>query len=193
MRTRWWASALGCGLVLGLLLVAPGSARAQSAEPQLPPVMPKVGPWMFNLKIGPAFGIHPAGGTVGSVDFQLGYAVTPDRNGYLLFAPRIYFAAHFPGVILNFPLGFEYDVRLISNLYLTPSLSVGYALFTASGGGGFGTVTGSAGVLTPAVGLKYVAGGRYNFGFEPFAIPVMFGKGGAVALYQIQFFFGVNF
>jgi hypothetical protein len=89
------------------LTMATTPAHAQQASGT------RAGPWMINLKIGPSFGIS------GNPDLQnqvalvidAGYAVTPDRNGYIVFSPQFQLAGDIANVIM-IPLGFQYDIPI---------------------------------------------------------------------------------
>ena len=150
----------------------------------------KVGRFMANFKIGPAFGAHNAGHQ-GAIVLDLGWSVLPNKNAYLLLPLQFHFAQGGGAVIL--PVGFQYDIGIakVPGLYLYPRLSLGYAAFIASAEGQ--TVTSHFGVLTPEFGAKYVFKGRWNFGGEIFSLPIFFAKGGAAVQYRILLSAGVNF
>jgi hypothetical protein len=176
----------------------------------------KAGRFMGNLKIGPAFLAYPTYGSgvtlaQAALVLEFGYAVTPDRNGYLLF-PLNFQMSSFASFI-SIPIGFQYDIRLpIRGLYLTPRGIIGYtaAISNDSFCNGFGcTATTSVshlGVFMAEIGVKYVYRGRFNFGFDPFSLPIYFGAPGtscsvqgcvtsnAVAVfYRLLFYAGANF
>lgn len=180
----------------------------------------KAGRFMANLKLGPAFLAYPtfsSGVTLvqAALIAELGFAVTPDRNGYLLFPLAFQLS---PGSsLITIPVGFQYDVRLpVRGLYLTPRGIVGYTAAIASGSFCSSTNPGSCtsstfvshlGVVIPEIGVKYIIKGRFNVGFDPFSLPIYFGgnngcnangtvctkSAAAVVFYRLLFYGGVNF
>jgi hypothetical protein len=168
----------------------------------------KSGRFMFNLKLGPAFAAYddlaPGGnatgcsvatpaacdqgtlGVTGTIMFDFGFAVTPDKNGYLLFP--IQFQVAKAGSFVMIPVGFQYDIPLpVKGLYLTPRISLGYAAYVIRG-----HRVADLGFITPEFGVKYVIARRWNVGVDPFSLPIFFGDFTAVS-YRLLIYGGVNF
>ncbi|MCS6913439.1 MAG: hypothetical protein RMK29_17105 [Myxococcales bacterium] len=161
---------------------------------------------MFNLRMGGAFGVYYGSGSgyyyVRGPDFfvlqpEAGFAVTKDRNGYLL-APVQFELT--PGLaVVMLPFGFQYDIPLpVPGLYLTPRISGGYAAWVSTGYvygpyyGGYYGATSHTGFMMPEFGAKYVIKGRINAGGELFSLPIFFGPGGAAVQYRVLFYGGIN-
>lgn len=149
----------------------------------------KAGRFMANFKIGPALGAYNAG-HMGAIVLDVGWSVLPNNNAYLLFPLQFQFASGGGAVFL--PVGFQYDIAMpVRGLYIYPRASLGYAAIIASGGEG--TITSHFGTLIPEFGVKYVLNGRWNFGGEPFSLPILFNSGGAALYYRILLSAGANF
>ncbi|HEX5011634.1 MAG TPA: hypothetical protein VFY71_14670, partial [Planctomycetota bacterium] len=86
------------------------------------------------------------------------------------------------------PLGFQYDVPspTLKGLYAYPRFSAGYAYSTREGAR-------HAAVAIPELGVKYVFGGRFNLGLEPFSLPIAFGAGATRVHYRAHLVLGFNF
>jgi hypothetical protein len=171
----------------------------------------KAGRLMFNLKLGPAFGVYddfytPATttpvpptcstlpntcpdyslGATGTIMLDFGIALTPNRNLYLTFP--IQFQVAKPGSFVVVPIGAQYDIPLpVKGLYLTPRFSGGYAAYVVRG-----HRVADLGVLMPEFGAKYVFARRANVGIDAFSLPIYFGDFTAVS-YRLLVYGGVNF
>jgi hypothetical protein len=184
------APILVAGLALALALT-PASAGAQQADGG------KAGPVMINLKLGPSFGISGSPDLQNQVALVLdaGFAVTRDRNAYIVFSPQFQLAGDVANVIMV-PLGFQYDIaiRPVRGLYVYPRLSVGYAVGLPKNDF-FGLIGPQhAFLLLPEIGVKYVLARRWNFGFEPFSLPIGIGCDFCTQVsYRLHFYAGVNF
>ena len=156
----------------------------------------KAGRFMLNLKIGPAPCIYPSGCNThqGALALDLGYAISADRNAYVVLPIQLQFQQNFTGIIV--PVGFQYDIPLPpKGLYLYPRLLFGYAAGVTTGPSGTPNQVQTAhkGFLAPEMGLKYVLNGRFNFGGEFFSLPLFFDKDGSTLFYRIMLSAGVNF
>jgi hypothetical protein len=179
-RERLLARLLPVAALLALL------AAARPAQAQ------KAGPVQLNFKIGPAIGVNDAS-TQFSLQFELGFAVTANRAGYIVFP----FTLQVGGgeTIIHVPIGFQYDIaiRAVRGLYLYPRFIFGFSADHINGSDG--TAVGM--VLGPGFGIKYVLNGRFNFMFEPFNLPIgvyFFDNVTAVPIwYTLHFGFGFNF
>src|SRR5262249_24971801 len=98
----------------------------------------KSGRFMANLKIRPAIGVKDANNQFALL-LDGGFAVTPDGNGYVLFALQFHFggspsgfgSGSFTGLFV--PFGFQYDFALpVPGLFIYPRLLLGYAAFFAN-------------------------------------------------------------
>lgn len=174
-----------------VLALGMGAAMQRpAAAAQSPLTAEKVGPFMANFKIGPAFGAHNTGHQ-GAIVLDVGWSVLSNKNGYLLLPLQFQFAQGGGAVVV--PVGFQYDIPIhaVPGLYLYPRLSLGYAAFIASAEGE--TQTSHFGALIPEFGAKYVLKGRWNLGGEIFSLPVYFNSGGAAVSYRILLSGGMNF
>jgi hypothetical protein len=175
-------------MALGLLA---GCAwwRAPSAE--------KAGPVMLNARGGVSVGLKDTGGAGrpaydgASIELELGFAVSSDRQTYLLldYQPLItsYYAAFMGGV------GVEHDFRISERGYVSLRLTAGYAPVTPI----FSNKVLHFGWLLPELGLKWVLGRRVNLGFDFFSLPMGWGNddngvGITAIFYRIMLFVGVN-
>jgi hypothetical protein len=200
------ASTLAFVLSASLLLGATAHAAGFGSAPD-----GKAGRLMFNLKVGPAFAAYDdfyatstntplpvtcssfpyecpdSGlGITGTLMLDFGLAVTPDRNGYLLFPLQFQIAK--AGSFVMIPIGFQYDIPLpVRGLYLTPRLSVGYAAYVVRG-----HRVADLGAFVPEFGAKYVIARRWNVGLDAFSLPIYFGDFTAVS-YRLLLYGGVNF
>ena len=180
------AAALGIGLALGTLLAAP-AARAQD----------KAGPVMLNFKVGPSIAVsgNPDLGTQVALVLDAGFAVTPDRNGYVIFPLQFQLGGDV-ATVLMFPLGFEYDVALPAapGLYLVPRLSLGYALGLPKSVFGFTPDKQHAFLVLPELGIKFVARGQFNVGFDAMSLAIGLGCDSCTEVsYRLLFYGGINF
>jgi|SRR5579883_1005088 len=168
------------------VLLAASPARAQYGAD-------KVGPWMFNLQVGPGAFLTSAGsgGVNGSLVLDLGWApFDADHNAYLLFPFQFGFGGG-NGAAIMVPLGFQYDIKLPVQqigLYIMPRFTIGYAAFVCNG-----CVTANDGFVTIEVGVKAVFNGRWNVGVFPLSFPVFFGDTGTFGVYRFLFMGGLNF
>ncbi len=184
--------------LLGLVLVA--FARPAQAD-FFGPSSEKSGPFMLDLKIGPAFGLHDAGGagreafaySAASLALDLGIAVTPDRRGYLLTPLQTLVGAWYTALL--FPIGFEYDFKWTpGSTFLVARFSAGYALVHTY----YLRKELSFAFLLPELGIRHVVKKRWNLGFDFFSLPIGFGKddNGVVVsaiFYRMVFYAGANF
>lgn len=199
---------------------APAASAAQGQPTPPAQAADKAGRFMANLKIGPAVLAYPtfsSGVTLvqAALIAEFGFAVTPNRNGYLLFPLGFQLS---PGSsLITIPVGFQYDVPLpVRGLYLTPRGIVGYTAAISSGtfcSGSSGlsctstTFVSHLGVVIPEIGVKYIIKGRFHVGFDPFSLPIYFGgsdgcnasgtvctkSAAAVVFYRLLFYGGINF
>ena len=155
-------------LVASFLLCAGPLAQAQPAPPPA-----KVGRFLLDVDLGPSFSLTgPSHDFLIDVGIDFGIAVTPDRNGYLLFSSQVQLGSGVEQLMIA--LGFQYDVRLpVRGLYLTPRLVAGYAPIFFSGLNTTSIL--DTGFIEPAIGIKYVLRGRWSFGLTPFSLPIFFG------------------
>ena len=168
------------GLVLQCFLASVGHAQGFANDPG------KTGPVMLNLKFGGAFGLNVPASQF-ALQIEAGFAVDQARRAYIVVPINFQFS---PGVtVIMLPVGFQYDFPLpVPGLYIYPRAFVGYAPIVGSNGAVVHT-----GVIAPEVGIKYVLKRRWNFGLEPFSLPVLFGQGGgAIVFYRFLFYAGVN-
>jgi hypothetical protein len=168
-------------LCLGLQCFLAATAHAQSfaSDPG------KTGPVMLNLKVGPAFGLNAA-----TVQFALqldaGFAVDAARRAYILVPIQFQITGGYSAIMI--PVGFQYDFPLpVKGLYIYPRAFIGYSPLVAAG-----LPTVHAGVIGAEVGIKYVLNRRWNFGFEPFSLPIIFNRDAAIVFYRFMFYAGVN-
>lgn len=191
-------------LVLALALGSwlwPRSAEARFYNPG-----DKAGPLMFNMKLGAAIGIPGDGGSLFYtadqflLQLEFGGALDAGRQAYLTFPLTFelggsynYYNLRGPSGynVVMVPLAFQYDIpiRAVPGLYLYPRGQIGYAAFIGRNGAG----TSHFGFIAPEFGIKYVLKRRWNFGGEPFSLPVFFNRDGALMNYRLTFYAGVNF
>ena len=176
------------------LVAASSSAWALGEE--------KAGPFMANLKVGPAIGIDsPPGVTQFAIELEAGIALDHEKNAYLTFTPQVElgsFCGGFGGLgcggrgsvsTIILPLGFQYDIELpVKHLFLYPKIDLGLGLFTGGGSAA------ASFVLQPAFGIKYQLLKHFHFGGEPFSLPLFIGNSGDGfgAQYQIYVYAGVD-
>ena len=169
-----------------------GSSSSSSSQNN-PPPPEKAGPFMFNVKIGPAFCLFPNGcAHQGALVLDLGAALTRNRNGYLLLPVQFQFLPGASAIIV--PVGFQYDVRVpFRGVYFYPRIMAGYAALLTDNSPGTPQTVVHSGVLIPELGVKYILNGRWNFGGEFFSLPFFFNANGVVLFYRFQLSAGVNF
>lgn len=181
--TRAASRAISAALAVGALLVT-SAARADGSD--LLKKTDKVGPMMANLRIGPAFAVtsYGTGGSAFTVAPEFGYAVALENNLYVVVAPQ--FTLGYGGAIITIPAGVEYDFPIapVPNLYVTGRFLAGYSNVTSGGVNAF--------TIIPEVGAKFIFGGRFNVGLEPFSMPVHFFSS-TLATYRINLHGGINF
>jgi hypothetical protein len=154
----------------------------------------KAGPFMLNLKLGPALCAYPTGCPhQGVFVLDLGAALTQNRNGYLILPLQLQFQTGVVAVLV--PIGFQYDIKVpVRGLYVYPRISAGYAALISDGTQpGLPAGFMHSGVIIPEFGLKYVVHGRWNLGGELFSLPVFVNANGAQIYYRLAFTVGVNF
>jgi hypothetical protein len=192
-----WRCLLAGVFAVGLLLGASGTAQAQVGSFWRPQGT-KSGPIMLNLKMGGAFGAYYYGPYLGHyfvLQTEVGFAVTRDRNGYLILPLTFELA---PGAAtIMIPFGFQYDIPLpVPGLYLTPRISAGFAATVLDryyAYYGYYGATSLSGVFIPEFGIKYILKGRLNFGAEPFSLPILFNGNGVSLQYRVLIYGGINF
>lgn len=138
-------------------VLAAGSEAAEAAGR-------KDGPFMANLKIGPAIKLDDVP-TQFSMEVEVAYAVDRGNNAYIAFAPQFQFSD--PLTTINLPLAFQYDIELpVKGLYLYPRIAAGVGIFTGRGD------TQASFTLQPEFGIKYQVVDNFHIGFEPFSLPM---------------------
>lgn len=169
------------------------SSSSSSGGGASSPAPDKAGPFMFNVKIGPAFCLYPSGcAHQGAIVLDLGAALTRNRNGYLVLPVQFQFQPGASAIIV--PVGFQYDVRLpFRGVYIYPRIMAGYAALLTDGPPGTMQTVVHSGVLIPELGVKYILHGRWNFGGEIFSLPFYFNSNGVQLYYRVQLSAGVNF
>ncbi len=145
----------------------------------------KSGRGMANIKLGASFNLLGMA-TQFALVLDIGYAVTKNRNGYLLLPLQFQVGNGLTSFMV--PLGFQYDFPLLRGFYLYPRLSVGYAALIGFDPSGVL----HSGLVLPELGIKYVPGRRVNFGFEPFSLPIFLRPDGARLSYRLMFYGGIN-
>ncbi len=184
--SRWVTRAIAGALASGALLASTTASAQEHGGKGLLDKADKVGPMMANLRIGPAFAVSAyAGGGAGfTLAPEFGYAVALENNLYVVAAPQ--FTLGYGGAFITIPVGVEYNYPLpVNNLYVTGRFLMGYS-YLAGGGGA------SAFTLIPEFGAKFIFGGRFNVGLEPFSMPIHI-TSATVALYRINMYGGINF
>lgn len=162
----------------------------------------KAGSFMMNFRFGPSIWLqndyydYRNARLLGAFAIDLGFAVTPDRNGYLILSPQIQGRPGFANFAL--PFGFQYDIRIARGFYLYPRVSIGYGAMIYPGAYQYGpyvyydTHTDHGGIFIPEFGLKWVIRGSFNIGVEPFSLPVWFNGDYYSIWYRAMFFLGFN-
>lgn len=176
MRGKLLWTAFLAGLVAFWLSSGEAEAQRRRVYYVYRPYPEKAGLFMMNFRGGPAFGVARADYDLrflGMFGLDLGFAVDPAYNAYIILTPQLQFREGFYNVAV--PIGFQYDIRVARGLYLYPRASIGYAaqIYTSSIDVGpvryYTSSTVHGGMLIPEFGLKYVVNGRLNLGFEPSA------------------------
>ena len=141
----------------------------------------------FNLKLGPSFGVNDSSVTQFALQLEFGYQVIP--NGHLVFPFQMQMGNSVFG--LGIPVGFQYDIPIggVKGLFIYPRLVLGYAVFIPSGEA---TSTQHVFLLAPGFGIKYVLKDQFQFGFEPFELPIGIGSATGVS-YRLNFYAGIKF
>ena len=150
----------------------------------------KAGPFMANLKVGPAIGLDDLP-TQFSLEIEAGIALDHAHNLYLSFPPQFQFSDGLTTIIL--PLSIQYDIELpVKGLYLYPKLNVGGAIFT--GNGYLGRNVQGAFALQPEFGVKYLITDNVHIGFEPVSLPLYLGNkhDGFDIQYRLYFYAGID-
>ncbi len=193
-RSRSFTRAvLGATALVTSLAASSSSAWALGEE--------KAGPFMANLKIGPAIDLDgPPGVTQFALELEAGIALDHKNNAYLTFTPQFEFGSFCGGfdrfgcggrgsvTTIILPLGFQYDIEMpVKHLFIYPKINLGLGLFTGGG-------TTAAFVLQPAFGIKYQLLKNFHFGGEPFSLPFFLGNkyDNFGAQYQIYLYAGVD-
>lgn len=198
-------------LLLSVVLALATWLYAGAAEAKFYNPPGKAGPLMFNLKLGAAIGIPGDNNNLGTtldqflLQLEFGGAVDSQRQLYLLFPLTFHVGGGCAAVgvfgtcvavagrysTILVPLGVQYDIpiRAVPGLYLYPRGQLGYAAFISRDGFG----TNHFGFIAPEFGIKYVLKQRWNFGGEPFSLPIYFNGNGALLNYRLTFYAGVNF
>jgi hypothetical protein len=192
MYLRAWSAAV---LVSSLVWAFPARANFLSPSEE------KAGPFMFNLKLGPAFPIaiaysgHSATlntNPLGTAIADFGIAVDSRQRAYILLP--IQFIFNGDGAYIMIPVGFQYDFHIWKNLFLYPRGFVGYTFYAGNNGsGGTNVQFSNVGVVAAELGLKWIFKKRWNVGFEPFSLPVVFNSNVAIFFYRLNLYGGVNF
>jgi len=197
-RGRSFARAvLAVAILLTCLVASSRSAWAVGEE--------KAGPFMANLKIGPAIDLDaPPGVTQFALELEAGIALDHAKNAYLTFTPQFEFGDLCTGIgrfgcggrgsitTIIIPIGFQYDIEMpVKHLYIYPKIDLGLGIFT---GGAVGAGTQGAFVLQPAFGIKYQLLKNLHIGGEPFSLPFFLGNkyDGFGAQYQIYLYAGID-
>jgi hypothetical protein len=135
-----------------------GEACAAARRWQLAPTRDaKAGPFVASLQTGVLFCDRSRSLALGG---ELGVAVTPDRNLYVVLGGEGEVAPHSTvrGLV---QAGLRYDVPFgSSGLYLTPALVGGWSGWTRKA-----APLATLGVVSPELGLKYAVGPRFSVGF----------------------------
>lgn len=180
-----------------------GSSEAQARRVYYYGAAPeKAGAFMMNFRFGPSIWLqnryynYQDARFMGAFAIDLGFAVTPDRNGYLVLSPQIQGRPGFAN--FSIPFGFQYDIRIARGFYLYPRVSIGYGAMVYPGAYQYGpyvyydTHTDHGGIFVPEFGLKWVIRGNFNIGLEPFSLPVWFNGDYYSVWYRAMFFLGFN-
>ncbi len=164
------------------LIAVPSEALAVGEE--------KAGPFMGNLKIGPAIRLDDFP-TQFAMELEIAGALDRDNNAYLGFNPQFQFADHYH--IINLTATFQYDIELpVKALYLYPKINAGLAIYGITYRGD----PGLAFTLQPEFGIKYQLVKNAHIGAEPISIPLYIGGnrfgGGFDAQYRLFFYGGFD-
>lgn len=163
----------------------------------------KAGPFVLNLRLGPAVPLalfSSDTGLVGATELptefalglEAGFALNQGRSLYLVVPAQVQLeltAGKVTATWLMAPLGLHGDlpIRAAPGLFLYLRLSVGYAV------GLFADApTTHMGLAVPALGIKYVIRRRVNLGFEPLNLPMLFHPKLLLLFYRPMFHLGVN-
>ncbi len=146
----------------------------------------KAGPFMGNLKVGPAIRLDEIP-TQFAMEVELAGALDRGNDAYLGFNPQFQFADGF--TVINLTATFQYDIELpVKALYLYPKINAGLAILAVESrdpGLGF--------ALQPEFCIKYQLVEHAHIGAEPISIPLYLGNNryvGAIDAQYRLFFYG---
>lgn len=176
--------------------------RREDREKQCPKskriasVDPKSLPWLAMFTLGGLFDLRyePHQALLG---FVLGYAVTPNGRGYVLFMPEVKTNGTLSTVMI--PFGFQYDfalpIKRLPGLFAYPRLVLGYGLSIVprSFGGETRIETQHLGIMTVMGGIKYVFRDRWIFAFEPIGLMTFFSSNGVTLGWRLDASVGLRF
>lgn len=149
----------------------------------------KAGPFMGNLKIGPAIRLDDLP-TQFAMEVEIAGALDRGNDAYLGFNPQFQFA---DGITtINLTATFQYDIELpVKALYLYPKINAGLAIQAPNHG-----EAGLGFALQPEFGIKYQLVEHAHIGAEPISIPLYLGNnrylGGVDAQYRLFFYGGFD-
>ncbi len=149
----------------------------------------KAGPFMGNLKIGPAIRLDDIP-TQFALEAEIAGALDRGNDAYLGFNPQFQFA---DGITtINLTATFQYDIELpVRALYLYPKINAGLAIHAPGAG-----EAALAFALQPEFGIKYQLVEHAHIGAEPISIPLYLGNnryfGGVDAQYRLFFYGGFD-
>ncbi|MBL9023149.1 MAG: hypothetical protein JNL21_13195 [Myxococcales bacterium] len=148
----------------------------------------KAGPFMGNLKIGPAIRLDDIP-TQFAMEVEIAGALDRGNDAYLGFNPQFQFSDGL--ATINLTATFQYDIELpVKALYLYPKINAGLAINAPTGRGG-DPALGFA--LQPEFGIKYQLVEHAHIGAEPISIPLYLGNNryiGAIDAQYRLFFYG---
>jgi hypothetical protein len=146
----------------------------------------KAGPFMGNLKIGPAIRLDDIP-TQFAMEVEIAGALDRGNDAYLGFNPQFQFSDGL--TTINLTATFQYDIELpVKALYLYPKINAGLAIQAPNRGD---AALGFA--LQPEFGIKYQLVEHAHIGAEPISIPLYLGNNryiGAVDAQYRLFFYG---
>lgn len=172
-------------LRLGLAMAVSSSTLAIAA-PAFAVGEEKAGPFMGNIKIGPAIRLDEIP-TQFALEAEIAGALDRGNDAYLGFNPQFQFADSF--ITINLTVTFQYDIELpVKALYLYPKINAGLAINAVESRDpalGF--------ALQPEFGIKYQIVEHAHIGAEPISIPLYLGNNryiGAIDAQYRLFFYG---
>jgi hypothetical protein len=181
MRTRKAALGIALSVITALALFVPTEARA--AE--------KAGPFMGNLKVGPAIQLDDFP-TQFALEVEIAGALDRNKSAYLGFNPQFQFADRYH--IINLTGTFQYDVELpVKGLFLYPKINLGLNIYGIDNY----RDPGLSFTLQPEFGIKYQVHKNFHIGAEPISVPLYMGGNagrgaGFDAQYRIWFYGGFD-